>query len=65
MGLVVTRKEDERVFLKGTLKEGQRISIRIQETGRGRTKLYIEAPDSIEIMREELLDPKEIDDAGS
>ena len=64
MGLKVSRKEGQRIRLTGTMKEGDEIYIDTQQTGGGdsRLKIYIDAPSTILILREELIDPEEIAD---
>ena len=64
MGLVITRKSGQRIILTGILKEGEEVSIEVNYDGGDRTKVYIKAPDSIRILREELIDPEEIDDSN-
>lgn len=46
--LVLTRKKDERIII------GDKIKITVVEIENGRVKLGIDAPDEIEIVREEL-----------
>lgn len=46
--LVLTRKKDE------TIRIGDSIVIKVISTGRGKTKIGIEAPDNVRVLRGEL-----------
>ena len=64
MGLKVSRKEGQRIRLTGTMKEGDEIYIETRQSSAGgsRLKVYIDAPSTILILREELIDPEEVAD---
>ena len=49
MSLVVTRKKNESVYIDRVIK------VTIVEAGSGKVKLAIDAPESIQILRDELL----------
>ncbi len=51
MGLKVTRLDGESIALTGTLEEGEEILVQVSNTRKGRSSLYIEAPQSIRIDR--------------
>ncbi|MCW1359739.1 carbon storage regulator CsrA [Campylobacter sp. US33a] len=48
--LILSRKENE------SIKIGENIEIKIIQTGKGYTKIGIEAPKSLMVLRKELLD---------
>ena len=50
MSLVVTRKKNESVYIDEVIK------VTVLEAGSGKVKLAIDAPEHIQILREELLD---------
>lgn len=54
--LALGMREGERVVL--LLPDDRRIDVIVGRCGKGKTKLAIDAPDDIEILREKLLDPK-------
>lgn len=49
MSLVVTRKKNESVYIDEVIK------VTVLEAGSGKVKLAIDAPEHIQILREELL----------
>ena len=51
--LILTRKIGQRIWLDD-------ICITVVETGRGRMRLGIDAPLSVKILREELIDSEEL-----
>ena len=64
MGLKMSRKEGQRIRLTGTMKEGDEIYIETRQPSdkSSRLKIYIDAPGTILILREELIDPEEVAD---
>ena len=50
MSLVLTRKENESVVIDGNIK------VTVVETKNGSVKFVFDAPDDVDIFREELLD---------
>ena len=50
MSLVLTRKENESVVIDGNIK------VTVVETKKSSVKLVFDAPDDVDIFREELLD---------
>ena len=57
MPLVLTRKRHERVLL--ALPGGQKIWVEVVDAHGGSARLSIDAPASVRICREEILDPAE------
>lgn len=55
--LILTRKVEEAVIIGGNIK------VKVLGVGQGRVKLGFEAPDEVEILRQELLERKEQADA--
>ena len=64
MGLKMSRKEGQRIRLTGTMKEGDEIYIETRQSSAesSRLKIYIDAPSTILILHEELIDPEEAAD---
>ena len=50
MSLVLTRKKNQSVFIDGVIK------VTVVDVGSGKVKLAIDAPEHIQILREELVD---------
>lgn len=63
MALILQRKPGQRIVLM--LPDGQRVSIKVDEYARRPVKLYVEAPESVGIFREELLGPNAGSYAGT
>ncbi len=57
--LVLSRKRKQRILLSGP---GVRIWIQIMSLKQGRVKLGIQAPDSVNIARDDYLPPQELAD---
>ena len=53
--LVLTRTQSQSVHIFPTDSDDDRIIITIENISRGQVKLSFEAPDKVEILREELL----------
>jgi len=51
--LTLSRKEGESIVL--TLEDGQTITVRLDETNGSQARISIGAPDSVKILREELV----------
>jgi carbon storage regulator len=60
--LILTRKKDEAVLIKGL--DGE-ISVKVVDVGRGRIRLGIEAPKGFLIVREELIRQVESENQAS
>jgi sRNA-binding carbon storage regulator CsrA len=56
--LALGLREGERVVL--LLPDGRRIDVIVGRCGKGKTKLAIDAPEDIEILREKLFDAKQV-----